>query len=248
MITFTRLPRRSISSALPAPIATGISDITPMVVGLLPYALAIGASAAANGLSLVETLAGAWLLLAGAAQLAAINLVGADTDVWLVISTTVIINMRFVLYGAGVARWFADSSLLRRLLLAVPVVDQNFLLSEQRFAEQHDQQWRTHYYLTLSGSLIAAFTAGQVIGYGVGAGLPPALGLHLAAPLVFVGMLTKSLSDRANRRAAMAAAVAVVGVAGLPVAWISSVALPVAIAAGVLAAGSAGNRTGEAIR
>ncbi len=228
---------RSVAPTLPAPVATGVSDIAPMIVGIVPYALAIGASAAAADLSLVETVAGAWLLMAGAAQLAAINLISTDADVWLSVSTTVIINLRFVLYGAGVARWFVDSSRLRRMLLAIPVVDQSFLLCEQRFTEIVDPRWRTRYYLTLSFSLLAAFTTGQVIGYGLGAGLPPGLGLHMAAPLVFVGMLGKSLASRANRRAAVAAAVTVVAVTGLPVAWMSSVALPIAIAAGIVAAG-----------
>ena len=224
--------------AVPASVAAGAADIAPMVVGLVPYALAIGASAAANGLSMVEMLAGAWFILAGAAQLAAINLIGTDADVWLTVTTTVIINLRFVLYGAGVARWFAASSPWKRMALAFPVVDQSFLLSEQRFTDEHDQQWRTGYYLTLTASLITAFTTGQIVGYAVGASLPPGLGLHLAAPLVFVGMLTKSLSDAAGRRAAVAAAVAVVVVSGLPMAWMSSLALPVAIAAGVAAAGA----------
>lgn len=208
-----------------------------MIVGLIPFALAIGASAAANGLTLFETLAGAWLLLAGSAQLAAVNLIGGDADVWLTVTTTAIINLRFVLYGAGVARWFAASSPLRRMLLAIPVVDQSFLLCEQRFTDEHDQRWRTNYYLTLTGSLIAAFVTGQVVGFPVGAGLPEGLGLHLAAPLAFVGMLTKSLVNRAGRRAAVAAAASVVAVTALPIAWVSSFALPVAIAVGVAAAG-----------
>ncbi len=228
---------RPAAPALPAPIALGVADITPMIVGLVPYALAIGATAATNGLSLIETVAGAWFLMAGAAQLAAIDLIGAGADVWLIVMTTAVINLRFVLYGAGVARWFGASSLWRRMALAVLVVDQNFLLSEQRFGDEHDQAWRTRYYLTLCGALLPAFTVGQLVGYGLGASLPPGLGLHLAAPLVFVGMLTKSLAGGAQRRAAAAAAVAIVAVVALPIAWISAVALPVAIVAGITAAG-----------
>jgi len=248
MTTVTRDNPRPSLSTLSAPVATGAADIAPMVVGLVPFALAIGAAAAANGLSLFETVAGAWLLLAGSAQLAAINLIGADADVWLAISTTAIINLRFVLYGAGVARWFAGSSPLRRMLLAIPVVDQSFLLCEQRFTDEHDQRWRTRYYLTLSGSLIASFVTGQVVGYGLGAGMPAELGLHLAAPLAFVGMLTKSLANRAGRRAAFAAAVTVIAVTALPIAWVSSFGLPLAIAAGVIAGAGTGAPTRKDIR
>lgn len=237
MTTITPHVARSRTPGDPGPVATGVADIVPMVMGLVPYALAIGASAAAGGLSIVETLAGAWLLLAGAAQLAAIDLIGAGAEIWLTVSTTVMINLRLALYGAGVARWFAASSLWRRLALVVPIVDANFLLSEARFTEDHDQWWRTGYYLTISGSLIAAFTIGQLVGYGLGAGLPPGLGLHLAAPLAFVGMLARSLINPAGRRAAVAAAVTVVAVTALPIAWISAIALPAAIAAGVTTAG-----------
>jgi predicted branched-subunit amino acid permease len=246
MTTITRHNTGPKLPTLPAPVATGAADIAPMIVGLIPFALAIGASAAANGLTLFETVAGAWLLLAGSAQLAAVNLIGADADVWLTIATTAIINLRFVLYGAGVARWFGASPPLRRMLLAIPVVDQSFLLCEQRFTDEHDQRWRTSYYLTLTGSLIAAFVIGQVVGFGVGAGLPAGLGLHLAAPLAFVGMLSKSLANRAGRRAALAAAVGVIAVTALPIAWMASLALPVAIAAGVTASGVTGARDASA--
>ncbi len=219
------------------PYRLGAIDVAPMMVALLPFALAIGTTAAANGLSLAETLSGAWLILAGAAQLAALGQIGSEAGIAITVTTAAIINLRFVLYGAGASRWFADRPRWQQLLLAIPLVDQNFVAGESRFAEHSDSDWRVRYYLTFTAGLIAAFTAGQVIGYGLGAGVPAALGIHMAGPLVFAGMLAGSLSSRQNRAAGAVAAVVVVIAAGMP----ASTALPIAIVAGVVA----GSNTSE---
>jgi len=148
-----------------------------------------------------------------------------------VVTVVVLVNLRFVFYGAGVARWFAEAPRRHRLLLAFPVVDQTFLLCQERFATESGLGWRRRYYLTVTAVLAGTYVAGQFVGFHLGTSVPPALGLHLAAPLAFAGMLAKATRGRTDLVAATVAAGTVV--AGSAV---GPVALPVAVVLGVGAA------------
>lgn len=218
---------------------TALTDVLPHVVAVVPFALAIGAAGVANGLTEVEGLAGAFALLAGSSQLAATELFGDGAGILLVVGAVLVINLRFMLYGAGVNRWFGDLSRQQRLMLSLPIVDQTFLICEDRFANETDVEWRRRYYLTATALLIVAFVGAQIIGYRVGASVPAGLGLHMAAPLVFAGMLGKTLVGRPQMAAAVAAAAAMVVASGLP----GGLGLPVAALCGLIAGSTVEKRT-----
>lgn len=214
-------------------------DIAPFVVAVVPFGLAVGAAGAAAGLSLTELMFGAVTMLAGAGQLAAIQSIGRGESIAVVAAVVALVNLRFVVYGAGVAEWFRHLPRGRRLLLAFPVVDQTFLLCQQRFDGHPDLRWRQTYFLTATAILGGAFVAAQPVAYLLGAGLPAGLGLHMAAPLTFAAMLAKGLDSGGARVAAGAAALVVVAAGTL-----GPAALPLAIVvgAGAGAGATAGGR------
>ncbi len=224
-------PAADAVAAPPRPVALAVRDTAPFVVALVPFGLAVGSASVAAGLSLAQAMFGALIMLAGAAQLSVVESLGRGDGVVAAVVVTALINLRFVYYGAGAARWFAGARLPERLLLVFALVDQSFLLGQQRFDDTVGLAWRRRYYLTVTGLLATSFVGSQVVGYQLGAGLPPALGLHLAAPLVFAGMLARHLETGSARLAAGAAALAVPLVAGVA----GPATLPIAIALGVAA-------------
>ena len=140
-----------------------------------------------------------------------------------------LINLRFVFYGAGVARWFAGAPLGRRLLLAFPIVDQTFLLCQKHFETEDDPLWRQRYYLTATAALASAFVLSQPVAFYLGTALPEEIGLHLAAPLAFAGMIAKSMNGRRELTAgAVAAACVVLGTRA-----VGALALPIGVGLGV---------------
>jgi len=207
-------------------------DILPFAVALIPFGLAIGGTSAAIGLSGVSAVFGTVVLLSGAAQLAALEVLDSGGGVLSVALIAGLVNLRFVFYGAGVADWFADRPLRTRLLLAFPIVDQTFMLCQRRFDEHGDPTWRQRYYLVATVLLAGVFVLSQVIGFNVGANMPAWLGLHLAAPLAFAGMLATAIGTRRDLVAGAVAAVVVVGGGGV----LGAVTLPLAVVAGVVCA------------
>lgn len=205
-------------------------DTAPFALSLVPFGLAVGVASTAAGLSATEALVGATVMLAGAAQLAVVESIGRGDALWAAAMLAGLINLRFVLYGAGVAEWFSGASRLRRLLLVFPVVDQTFMLCQQRFAAETDLRWRQRYYLTVTALLGGTFVGCQALALCVGDVLPHDAGLHLAAPLAFAGMLARSTAGRTELAVAAVAAIAMVATAGA----LGPGALPAAVAAGVV--------------
>lgn len=209
-----------------------LADVAPFAVAVIPFGLAVGTAGSAAGLSFPELMFGAVAMLAGAAQLAAIQAIGRGESLLVVATVVALVNLRFVIYGAGIANWFRQLPLRRRLALAFPVVDQTFLLCQHRFDDGVDLAWRQRYYLVATALLGGAFVASQAVAYRLGAGVPSEIGLHLAAPLTFTGMFARAVGGR-RELVAGALAAAIVIVASGPV---GPAALPLGVLLGAGAA------------
>lgn len=208
-----------------------VVDVVGLAVALIPFGLAIGAAGATADLSLLETLFGAVVLLAGAAQLATTDGLANGDGIGGILIVVCLMNARFVLYSVGLSTWFGGRPTWRRVLLSVPVIDQTFLLCQQRFATVSEERWRERYYLVCTMVLVVTYVATQAMGHTVGASLPDSLGLRLAMPLVFTGMLMTAIATRSDITAAGVAVLILLGSAGV----LCSAALPVAVIAGIVA-------------
>jgi predicted branched-subunit amino acid permease len=218
----------------------GSRDIVPLTVGVLPIGLAIGATIGAS--DSVPTLAGLMggpVIVGGAAQLLTIRMLDAGAAPVAILVSALLVNARVLMYGAALAPWFREPSVRQRLLVAFPLIDPTFFVSTSRFARGDlDQSGRLAYYAGAATTLMLAWIGIQALGIAAGGALPDAVGLHLAAPLAFAGLLAKSVSGRpALAAAGTAGLVAVVGT-GLPF----QVGMLLAVLAGITAGGVVARR------
>jgi len=197
--------------------AEGVRDVTPMVIGVVPFALAIGAAIGTSSVSTLAGMASAPLVLAGAAQLSTIEMLDAGAEPIVIVLSALMINARLVLYSASIAGWFRDEPLGRRLALAIPVIDQLHFTCIPRFERcDLDRAGRRAHYAGAALWLATAWTASQWLAMLVGARVPEGLGLGVAAPLALAGLLAKSTVDRRSIVAAVGASSLVVIAIGLP--------------------------------
>lgn len=195
----------------------GARAITPMVVGVVPFGLAIGATIGESDISPAAGIASAPLVLAGAAQLSMIQMLDAGAAPLVVVLSALVINARLLLYSASIAPWFSGEPLGRRLALAIPVIDQLHFTCVPRFERGDlspgERRW---FYAGAAVWLAGAWVVTQWIALIAGARLPEWTGLHLAAPLALAGLLAKSVNGGASTTAAAVAATVALTGAGLP--------------------------------
>src|SRR3989338_6738026 len=79
----------------------GCRDSIPMIVGILPFGLIYGALASLAGLSLGQALGMSLLVYAGSAQFIAISLLTLGSGAVVILLTTLVVNLRHVLYSAA---------------------------------------------------------------------------------------------------------------------------------------------------
>ena len=211
----------------------GARAITPMVLGIVPFGLAIGSAAAALDVDPTAAWAGSWLILAGSAHLTVIQLIDDGAAPLVAIAAALMINARFTVYSAGLAEWFPAASRRARLLLALPLVDQLYLTAVARFERRDlDELDRRRFYVGAAIHLAVAWVIAQTIGVLIGDRLPPWMALHHAGLLALSGLLARSLTSRRAQCAAAVAALTALAGSGLPNHSVVLVALLAGMSAG----------------
>lgn len=193
----------------------GLADVAPLLPGILPFGMVAGIAAADAGLGLADAVALSVVVFAGAAQLAALELLGNDAPLAVVVITAVVINLRMLMYSASIAPYFRHLSGAWKAGLAYLLTDQAYALSIVAY-RRDDGIDRRAYYLAVGVTLWVVWQVATVAGFLLGAGIPAAWQLDFAVPLVFIAVLVPAIEDGPSLAAALVGgAVAVVG-GGLP--------------------------------
>ncbi len=193
----------------------GARDVLPLLLGIVPFALVAGIASVEAGLDLAQAVGMSVIVFAGASQLAALDLVGSNAPLAVVVATAVVINVRMVMYSASIAPHFADYRERLRAGLAYVLTDQAYALSIAEFtAEEERSRWR--YYLGVAAPLWIVWQIGTVVGFVLGAGVPDAWGLTFAVPLVFLALLVPAMKDRPTTVAGAAGGVVALLAVGVP--------------------------------
>ncbi|EMA19222.1 AzlC family ABC transporter permease [Haloarcula argentinensis] len=222
----------------------GVRDVAPLLLGIIPFGLVAGIATVNAGLGLPAAVGLSVVVFAGASQLAALELLGQNAPLTVVVATAVVINLRLLMYSASIAPYFREFTGRWKAVLAYVLTDQAYALSvaSYRSDSETDQKW---YYLGVAVTLWAVWQVTTVVGALLGTGIPDAWGLEFAIPLVFLAILVPAIEDAATAVAAVVGgAIAVVG-AGFPLNLGLLVAAGVGITAGVLTESAAGGTDGD---
>lgn len=173
-----------------------LRQILPVLVVTLPFGAVYGTVAAGQGLTLAETLGLSATIFAGASQLAALQMVGLGSPLWVVVISVFALNFRHVLYSASIGRHLGRFSPLQKAAAFFLLTDPSFGSAEARAAEQ--PLTKTFYFvynIILYLSWLASSGVGAVFG-----GLiedPHAAGLDFVLPIYFLSLLM-AFRARAN--------------------------------------------------
>ena len=198
-------------------LVSGARAISPVLLALVPFGTAFGAAAMGSGLSALEALGMSVFVAAGAAQLAAVQLVAAGASVAVVVLTVLVINLRLALYSASIAPHFRRLPLLWKGLLSFHLTDQAYMATITRFEEgEVEQQNRRWYFLGVGLSIWTTWQAATAAGILLGAWASEGWSLDFVMPLIFIALAVPAVKDRTTGAAALSAGVAAMFVAAMP--------------------------------
>ena len=87
-----------------------------------------------TGLSLFESVFMSIIVHAGTAQLVVLGVWTFPLPVFAIVFTTLLVNLRHVLFGAAIRPWFAGLSPVRQYVSAFFMADENWALAMREFA------------------------------------------------------------------------------------------------------------------
>jgi len=209
-----------------------------MLVGALPFGIIFGTLAVSSGLSAGATLAMSALVFAGAAQFIAVGLIASGAGLLVILLTTLIVNLRHLLYSASLLPYVRHLSQRWRVPLAFWLTDESYAVAHRHYLDPNAAPEYKHWYFL--GSCIAMYSnwfACTLVGVVLGSTLPGMAdwGLDFAMVATFIGIVVPLLRTRPMLVAALVAAAVAVVAHGLPYKLGLMLAALAGVSAGIVA-------------
>jgi len=128
----------------------GLRIFLPVSVSVVPWAIVTGVAMRSSGMSVAEALGMNLLVFAGTAQLGALPLLVAGSPLWLIALTTLVLNLRFLIFSAAMAPAFRTRLPRERLLAGYLMSDGVFAVLTDTLLKSEDADWRWGCYLAPS--------------------------------------------------------------------------------------------------
>jgi len=218
-----------------AAFARGARLAVPVVIGYAPVGLAYGVIARQSGLSPAEAVLMSVLVYAGSAQFIACGLISSGAAAAGVVGTTLLVNLRHVLYSMSLLPRVRHLSQSLLALVAFGITDETYGVAIGAFPPDERADWREVAGLNLVSyaAWVATSLGGAVLGERVGDGAR--LGMDFALPAMFIGLLVMQLRNRIAVLVAGVAGVVAVAVAASPFdRWATVIATVVAASVGTV--------------
>ena len=184
----------------------GITAMTPLLIGVTPFAMVFAVSSVAAGLDLWQTMGMSLLVFAGSAQFTGVNLIAAGAAPWSIVITTLILNARHLLMASALAANVPQLGFWGRLGLGLQLTDESYAVGAAHFLRGDGSP---AFQFGANLALYVVWGSFTLVGALIGSAIPDptALGLDLVFPLTFLAMLVPLLRERAARWTALFAAI-----------------------------------------
>lgn len=171
----------------------GIKESSPMLIGLLPWALILGVQGGQKGMSWAEMLAMTGMNFAGGSEFAVVNLWTHPLPVLLIATMTFMINSRHILMGAALAPYLKHLPLKKAMPALFFMCDESWALglADAQKRKKLGLDFSLPFYMGACMTLYLTWSAVAAFGAAVGPlfGDVAAWGFGMAFPAVFLVLM-----------------------------------------------------------
>jgi 4-azaleucine resistance transporter AzlC len=195
-----------------AEFAGGVRAQLPLMLGVFPFGMAYGAYAVDSGLSAALSQAMSVIVFGGASQFVGVQLMASGVPGAIIVLTTLLVNLRHLLYSASLSPYVAHLPQRWRWLLGYLLTDEAYAVGITRYRRGDGSPLRHWYLLGTALTLWVGWQISTAIGILAGATAGESWSLDFALPLTFIALVVPALDGRpALAAAAVAGAIAVAG-------------------------------------
>ncbi|MDG1352264.1 MAG: AzlC family ABC transporter permease [Sulfitobacter sp.] len=196
----------------------GIIDSSPFILVIIPFATLFGVLATEAGLNVLETMVFSIVVIAGAAQFTALQLMQENTPTVIVLISALAVNVRMAMYSASLTPYIGAAPLWQRALCAYVTVDQSYVVGVSKFEREPDMTVpeRVAYFMGAVTPIVPLWYVFTLVGALVGTRVPESWALDFAIPIAFLAMIAPMFRTAAHVVAALTAVVVALLAAGVP--------------------------------
>lgn len=196
----------------------GLLDGLPFIFVIVPFAALFGLLAAEAGLNVLEALAFSLVVIAGAAQFTALQLLQEEAPTVIVLASSLAVNLRMAMYSASLTPYIGSAPLWQRAFAAYLTVDQSYLVSIAKFEKEPQMTvpQRVAYFFGAVTPVAPLWYAGTVVGALLGAQVPESWALDFAIPITFLAIIAPMFRTLAHVIAAFVGMVVSLLATGVP--------------------------------
>ena len=183
-----------------------------------------GIAMAKSTLTVQQAIAMSLLVYAGSAQLAALPLIAVGAPIWVILLTSFMVNLRFVIFSLGLQAHFAYLSTWRRIVLGYFTTDFSYLSHIKRFPKPETKEelaadkerLRLYSMMGFQAANWLAWQVSSITGILLASQIPKDWGLEFAGAVALVVIIGPMLDRASARWAAVTAGVVAVMTYGIP--------------------------------
>ncbi|RBP84598.1 branched-chain amino acid ABC transporter permease [Marinomonas rhizomae] len=191
----------------------------PMIIGGIPFGLLFGSLASSYGLSPWFAVAMSAFVFAGSAQFVALGLIGLHAPIWVIVSTTFIVNLRHLLYAADLVKFVKHLPMSMRVIMGFGLIDETYAAVRPMYEVGSADKKNGHkVYLGSFLSFYVMWNVTTILGVLSGELIPgmSEWGLEFAMVATFIGIITPYLKHKAFWLCLLSAGASSIILAGLP--------------------------------
>ncbi|HHB1427567.1 TPA: AzlC family ABC transporter permease [Serratia odorifera] len=214
-------------------IIDGIKSIMPLCIGDFPFSFIVGALSVSTGMSIWQSTAWSCIVIAGSAQMLAVNMIKAGASIGVIVLTTLIINLRHILYSASLSDKVKAYSLPQKCLIAYGLTDEVYATTIKAMGE--NKRDGLYFYLSAMLTFWFFWVLADFLGAVIGASFPniERYGLDFAMVAAFIAIVVPQIKSRACVVAAVVATISGVLLVVLPYSLGIVIASVLGVAAGL---------------
>lgn len=177
----------------------GFRDTLPLVVGAIPFGIIFGAVSVSSGVSVAGTLLMSALVFAGSSQFIAAGLFAQGASAAVIVFTTLIVNLRHMLYSATLAQYLKHLPPRWLVPLGFWLTDETFAVTAPHYlrdASPHKHWYQLGSSLFMYTNWFTCTVIGVLAGQAISAEQTRQLGFEFAMIVTFIGLVVPLVRSR----------------------------------------------------
>jgi len=169
----------------------GVKTALPVILGILPVAVAFAVLSEHSGLTTFETILMSILVFAGASQIMAVGMLVAGAGILPIVIATFILNFRHVIMGTCIMNRMQTTPMWKKAMLCFGVTDESFAI----FTTTEEKNSTTYYFAGLISVTYSTWVVGTIAGCAASQFLPALVSRSLGIALfaMFIGLVIPNI-------------------------------------------------------